>query len=350
MRKGFANIILLVGIAVLFAGIGFFAKQTAGEKLGATILTTALTDTINTLRTNVNTSLTNLNEAVLATTTNPGHFHSSSSIVQWGVFATSSLGNASATNITASGYFDLTGKLSFGNASGSNITATGFLQTVSLRSSGVASLTDIDAATLDLTGNSNVSGTLNVTGATAFQGLSLVNGSSSGNFQVSGNLLDAGSNKYVTSTGSVSYIAWTPGDCSLGSGVTLVTATSARPFWQFDDGNASMNCNARVPSGVSQVSSTFVYFLGQSAGSITHFGRWAKMTLGGTVTTDEPAGSTTTTATADNTLQRILPQATGYDTMTGLKEDDVVGFEMSRSSGDSYVGTVEVYYIVVYFK
>src|SRR3990167_1442167 len=55
-------------IAVFAIGTYFWYRGN-GNLLGATILTTNSTDTISTFRTNVNTSLTNLNNVLGATTT-----------------------------------------------------------------------------------------------------------------------------------------------------------------------------------------------------------------------------------------------------------------------------------------
>lgn len=71
MNKGFANILLIIGVAVVtLAGSIFYTNHekdninSSLNKLGATIATTSLSDTIGTFRTNVNTSLENINTQV----------------------------------------------------------------------------------------------------------------------------------------------------------------------------------------------------------------------------------------------------------------------------------------------
>ncbi len=84
MNKGFINIVLLSAVAIAVAGYGIYTGYQANqawekaktEGLGAAILQTELTDTINTFRTNTNTSLTLINAQLTdATSSNPGHFH-----------------------------------------------------------------------------------------------------------------------------------------------------------------------------------------------------------------------------------------------------------------------------------
>lgn len=373
-KYGFVEIssFILMG-AILISGLigGIIGSKQAQNRyenfLGANITTTTLQNTINDFRNNVNNSLININDQLTSSTAiNPGHKHTSSSIQDWMRGATSSLGNASGTNMDLSGYLTVLGSstiksLSFNSASGTgSLSLTGFLAAGNIR-----------GTSFNNTGNStlaNVSGTALT--ATAFlqavnlniTGQSILNGgvSSTGNITFTGNvqahdLVDGGNNKFATST-KLSFVVWYPnGGCILGANVTEVVATSSQPHWLFADGAAgSINCMARVPTGVSQVSSTFVYFLGQGTGNIEHFERWSSANLGTTITTDEPAGATTTSATANNQLQRLLPQATGYDGLdTDLKEDDMVGFEFSRNAqnaGDTYNTGLRVYYIVLYFK
>lgn len=360
MKQETKNIALFVSVALLFTAIGFFAKQTAGERLGATYYTTQLTDTINIFRTNVNSSLDNINaQLVGSTSTDPGHKHTSSSLSGVGNFTTSSIGNASGTNGTFSGFLQVFGSttlqhLSFVNASGTqNLTLLGYLTAPTLN------WTNARGSSLNLTGNTNVSGTLDVTGATAlgilnvFGKTSLTNGSTTGNFQVGGELLDAGSNKFVTSTGNVKYVVWYPGDCVLNN-VTVAIGTGD-PYWNIaNNTNGDIGCIARVPPGVSQVSSTFVYMIDEASGNLEHFERYASANLNGTFTTDEPAGVTTTAMNAGNDLVRIIPQATGYNGLdTDLKEDDVVRFVWSNTggnAGDTYEATKRIYSIIMYFK
>ena len=197
-------------------------------------------------------------------------------ITNAGTFATVSSTNITLTNATASGniqagslsitnagtfgtvsstgitFVNATGtRLSATNVSSTNVSASGYLQGASLNiSSGVSTLQGItfvnatgtgnlQTASLNTTGNVNVSGTLNVTGVTGLQGLAFVNATGTGNLGVGsltvtnagtfatvsstnitfmnatgtnltvlGSIYDVGGNKYVTSTsaggGSVS--------------------------------------------------------------------------------------------------------------------------------------------------
>jgi len=89
-NKGFTNIlaIIAIGVATILSSAFYVSyktnqvlEQTKTDVLGATILQTEITDTIGTFRTNVNTSITNLNNALSNTTsTNPGHLHTTSTI------------------------------------------------------------------------------------------------------------------------------------------------------------------------------------------------------------------------------------------------------------------------------
>lgn len=84
MKKGFTNILTILAIAVLSViSFGFFAKyeinqaveKTIGVNLGASVSSTAVSDTINQFRLNVNSSLANLNAAlptqIVDTTSSP---------------------------------------------------------------------------------------------------------------------------------------------------------------------------------------------------------------------------------------------------------------------------------------
>lgn len=149
MRKGFASLILIGVVSIIsLLGVSFFAKYQIEEasrkadqiSLGATIYTTALTDTINQFRINVNSSTQNLNEQLTnSTSVDPGHLHSIN--VSTGTITTltattvqtitASSTNVSSTNVSASGYGLLT-SLFFTSATGTNMTLTGIASTSQL--------------------------------------------------------------------------------------------------------------------------------------------------------------------------------------------------------------------------
>lgn len=72
-NKGFANIFLIAGIAIMSVAVAVFGiKYQKDLKLGTSAITlTQLSDTIGTLRTNVNTDLTTLANDTSPTSTNP---------------------------------------------------------------------------------------------------------------------------------------------------------------------------------------------------------------------------------------------------------------------------------------
>ena len=69
MKKIYKQFISLALLLAVFSLGTYLWYQGDGQLLGATILTTNSTDTMSTFRTNVNTSLTNLNNALIASTT-----------------------------------------------------------------------------------------------------------------------------------------------------------------------------------------------------------------------------------------------------------------------------------------
>jgi len=68
--KGFLNIALAIGLGALALGISLFGIYKANDiRLGATVYTTQLTDTIGTFRNQVNSSTANLNAELVAVST-----------------------------------------------------------------------------------------------------------------------------------------------------------------------------------------------------------------------------------------------------------------------------------------
>lgn len=136
--KGFISIMLGIAIAIIaiVSSAWYVNSRIEGvKKLGATA-DTQLTDTVNTFRLNLNSLNT---EYHASTSTDPGHIHT--------LFASTTITNASTTNITATGYGLFT-SLFFTNATGTNTTFTGV---VSSSQSYLASSTNQGTSTFNST-------------------------------------------------------------------------------------------------------------------------------------------------------------------------------------------------------
>lgn len=261
-KRGFVEFTALTLIAMIFvAGIvgGVIGSKTAQNRyenfLGANITTTTLQNTINDFRNNVNNSLININDQLTSSTAiNPGHRHTSSSISDWGVFATSSLGNASGTNMDLSGYLVVLGSttlrsISFNSASGTgNLDLVGYLGANNLRTGNTIRINSGGDSTLGVVSSTNITASGFLQGANLnISSQAVLNGgvSSTGNFTITGNaqitsLVDSGGTKYTTTTQNFS--TSTTASTTMPADTVENTAAS----WTISGGTLSANAMYEV--------------------------------------------------------------------------------------------------------
>lgn len=155
-RKGYIQILLLIGIAAAFA-LGVVAykkaddaqkKQDEQPKLGAQVLDTQHTDTLGTFRTNVNTSIDNLNTEVEV---NSGTIHSYGNIVNENIPLRQSAGGLGSVTLPTDGQFL--------SANNSSATWKTFVFSAGLNSTNTATSVQIGTAGFDNTANIQFKGT-----------------------------------------------------------------------------------------------------------------------------------------------------------------------------------------------
>ena len=282
MNKGFIQfaVLGLITGAILVAGgvagkiylegqIDRIAREEAARyadklNLGATVLETQLSDTLGTFRTNVNTSLANLNEAISATTSSdPGHTHSVSS---------------SLTGAVANQF--LFGKLGGAATSSADVTYTTSTRTFASNGTTTLSRTNITGA-LTVSGSATFTSSANFTAATVtgISNASQITGAATENIAAGDPVYVVNDSYTVFSTSTSNSFgvttAGTTAGAKLAQGFSLaVTSTvSAWALQLVDVGTPADNIiisiqtnGSNVPSGTVVVSST-IPALGQSSTS-----------------------------------------------------------------------------------
>lgn len=215
-----------------------------------TILLTNSTDTIGTFRTNVNTSLTNLNSGIgsgggaLSTSSAISAFYfpywSAPSGTLPGtstLFFSSTTGNIGIGTVSPTATLEVAGRVSstelvspsstVTRLSFMNATGTGNLQVATFVTTGVASLQGTTFTNATGTGNLQAA-TLNITGATALQGTTFTNATGTGNLQANS----------VTVTGNVT---------SSRASYTLVGSCNASTSALQTDSAGAVQCGTVFP-------------------------------------------------------------------------------------------------------
>lgn len=232
-------VVILVS-AVTAAVITYSILRT--PTLGATIFSTASSDTINTFRTNVNTSLTNLNNAIVGIVSTSTALTAGQLLYATGV---ATMGGVATTTATFSGPFTISGTLgALVGGSNSTITWSGLATTSALTAgqvlyaSSVSGVTSIATSTPSATYPFQYSGTLGnflggasgafslafgTTTSNTWAGLQTFNLASSTQFSAASELF------YIDSTGKVAARdttnSWS-GRLSPTRSFTLATATT----------------------------------------------------------------------------------------------------------------------------
>lgn len=178
MRKG---LLIIITSTLIVAFVAFYNREIVN--FGATVLLTNSTDTIGLFRTNVNTSLTNLNNAIGGSSTID---NATGTIVNFNFTNATGTGNLQVAtlkttgNANVSGTLNVTGQTGLGLFNFINATGTGNLNAGTIRSEGDASV----SGTLRVQAATTLNFSLGVAGVSSLAGLSFTNATGTGNLQV----------------------------------------------------------------------------------------------------------------------------------------------------------------------
>ena len=268
--KGFINIlaIIAIGVATILSSafyVNYKTQQVIDESLGATIITTNLTDTIGTFRTNTNTSLTNINTelgTVSSTINAYGNITSENTplvITKGGTGTTTQAtanyyASANSTSTIAWKQFLEGGGITIShNSTSTTFTAAGFNTADNYNLTGSWTFNNNGTSTFNTTSTFN--GATNFIASTTFTGTTTINNlvaqgtNNLGNTTFSGTQTFNGNMSFATTTTAyTNAVLWQ----YLGASTTATTAVNSQAtaaivnFWGTD-----LNCVAIVGGEVT---------------------------------------------------------------------------------------------------